>query len=102
MPAACVAGDGYCTGYTGFGAGVNVITTAGTEGAYTPTTTGNHVALGAGGTAFIKESIKIACPTNTANTGQSAPFTIYKCLVTNGKYVSTAAGTATAVISACP
>jgi len=101
LPTACVIGDGYCPGYkTAFNTGDKVILATGTVGAYAATTTGNYVHSAT--TDFIQRTAAIACPTNTANTGQAAPYTIDKCKVTAGYYVSTAAAAAqTPVVSQC-
>ena len=101
MPAACVIGDGYCTGFAGAFAANAITSAAGTEGAYTNELTANLAPTGAGATLFVKSLAAIACPAGTANTGQSAPFTIYKCIVTNGKYVSGAAAGTAAVTTQC-
>ena len=100
LPTACVIGDGYCPGKAAaFTA--NAIITTGADGSYSaPVLTAAATITGGNP---VSSPVAIACPTNTANTGQSAPFTLAKCLVNNGYYVATVASSTanTPVVSQC-
>lgn len=100
LPAACVKADGYCPGYPGaFPASDSIITTGSdTAGFTTPLVERNLVA---GAQTFAKNLGGKACPTNTVG-GDTGPFTLDKCMVTNGFYLAAAPGAAEGSILACP
>jgi len=86
LPTACVKADGYCIGYpAAFPADYSIITTGSdTDGYTTPVIQAN---LPAGTQTFAQNYGGKVCPTNTV-IGDTGPFTLDKCMVTNGFYLA--------------
>jgi hypothetical protein len=95
LPTVCATADEYCPGHPAlYSAGV---TCSGDDTDYTTIVLGATISSLSNTDTHRKSLGGLSCPTGTTTTGSSGPFTLDKCLVTLGDYVSAIDGTTFAV-----